>query len=136
MEDPVSGLPILEPTSCEGCGACCRGIGSPVVLFASHPTYGEPHPFRPASLPQPLIDEINFHFSGLKRGEEPQDACLWYDPKTRLCQHYEYRPQVCRDYELGGRACLLERRAALLAGNLRLPGIDRISPATREESVE
>lgn len=93
------------------------GIGSPVVLYASRPGYAEPHPFRPDGLPQPLIDEINAHFSGLLRGQEPQECCLWFDAETRLCKHHEWRPQVCRDYEIAGRECLRERRRAVLAGN-------------------
>lgn len=105
-------LPILgAPPSCEGCGACCEGIGSPVLLYASRPTYGSSHPYRPADLPAELIDEIDLHFSGLCRGQEPQERCLWFDPASRGCRHYEYRPQICRDYELAGRACLARRRA-------------------------
>ncbi|MBS0203758.1 MAG: YkgJ family cysteine cluster protein [Planctomycetes bacterium] len=109
-------LPILPPTSCDGCGICCLGIGSPLVLYASRPHYSDPHPFRPDNLPQELIDEINFHFSGLLRGQEPQEKCLWFDATTRLCKHHEFRPQVCRDYEIGGRECLRERREAMEAG--------------------
>ena len=112
MED----LPVI-PTSCDGCGVCCIGIGSPVVLYASRPHYAIPHPFRPIDIPAELIDEINMHFSGLIRGQEPQDKCLWFDTQTRLCKHHEYRPQVCRDYEIGGRECLRERRKAVMAGD-------------------
>ncbi len=111
-------LPVLPPKSCEGCGVCCFGIGSPVVLYASRPDYADPHPFRPPNLPQDLIDEINLHFSGLLRGQEPQDCCLWFDHTTRLCKHHEYRPQVCRDYEIASRECLRERRKAVEAGNV------------------
>ena len=31
------GLLILSPDSCEGCGLCCEGIGSPVLLYSSRP---------------------------------------------------------------------------------------------------
>ena len=109
-------LPILPPNSCDGCGACCLGIGSPVMLYASRPEYSEPHPFRPANLPPELVDELNFHFSGLRRGHEPQESCLWFDHDTRQCKHHEFRPQVCRDYELGGRECLRRRREAVRSG--------------------
>lgn len=98
------------PTSCEGCGQCCQGIGSPVLLYASRKDFGESHPYRPADLPVELIAEIDEHFSGLLRGQEPQGQCLWYDPARRSCRHYEWRPQVCKDYELAGRACLQLRR--------------------------
>lgn len=103
-------LTVLRPTSCDGCGVCCEGIGSPVVLYASRPDLLGPHPFRPPGLPQELIDEIDTQFLGLRRGDEPQARCLWHDAETGKCRHYEWRPQVCRDYELGGRECLAKRR--------------------------
>ncbi len=106
-------LLLLPPESCDGCGLCCEGIGSPVVLYASRTGLPTPHPFRPAELPQDLIEEIDIHFSGLTRGQESQDRCLWFDPVVRACRHYEFRPQICRDYELGGRACLQRRRDEL-----------------------
>ncbi|MEI8381214.1 MAG: YkgJ family cysteine cluster protein [Planctomycetota bacterium] len=133
MED----LPVI-PTSCEGCGVCCMGIGSPVVLYASRPHYATPHPFRPKDLPEDLVDEINVHFSGLLRGQEPQETCLWFDLQTRLCKHHEYRPQVCRDYEIGGRECLRERREAVLAGDqypLRNRGETLCQQATTDAST-
>ena len=103
-------LPILPPDSCDGCGLCCEGIGSPVLLYASRPGLPKQHPFRPVDLPAELIEEIDFHFSGLTRGQESQERCLWFDPANRVCRHYEFRPQICRDYELRGRECLQRRR--------------------------
>lgn len=108
---PVIPFDVHQGRSCEGCGHCCEGIGSPVVLYATRPGWEDRHPYRPPHLPQQLIDEIDFHFSGLTRGQEPQDHCLWHDPVTRTCRHYELRPQVCRDYELASRACLAIRKA-------------------------
>ncbi len=102
-------LDILEPESCDGCGLCCEGTGSPVLLYQSLPHHQGPHPHRPDGLPQPLIDEIDEHFLGLARGQEPIDECLWYDAESRRCRHYEWRPQICRDFELAGTACLLRR---------------------------
>ena len=109
-------LLILAPDSCDGCGLCCEGIGSPVLLYASRAGIAEPHPFRPANLPRELIEEIDFHFSGLTRGQEPLARCLWFDPESRRCRHYEHRPQLCIDYELGGPACLGRRREAVQNG--------------------
>lgn len=106
----MTALPVLGPESCAGCGHCCEGIGSPVAVYASRRVYGEHHPFRPVDLPPELIAEIDDHFAGLTRGQEPQERCLWFDPALRQCRHYEYRPPLCREYELGGRACLLLRR--------------------------
>ena len=103
-------LTVINPESCAGCGLCCEGIGSPVALYTSRSEFGERHPFRPEGLPAELIAEIDEHFGGLYRGQEPQERCLWFDPAARQCRHYEWRPQICRDYELAGDACLLRRR--------------------------
>lgn len=104
-------LKIVEPESCDGCGLCCEGIGSPVLLYQSRPDCDGPHPQRPPGLPQHLIDEIDDHFLGLARGQEPVERCLWYDPEKKQCRHYEWRPQICRDFEMGGEACLMLRKA-------------------------
>lgn len=112
MPRAASELPVLQPETCDGCGLCCEGIGSPVALYASRPGLAE-HPSRPAGLPEELIREIDEHFIGLFRGQEPQERCLWFDAESRRCRHYEWRPQVCRDYELGGSACLALRREHL-----------------------
>jgi Fe-S-cluster containining protein len=109
-ESPKSQFEQLTPDSCAGCGLCCQGIGSPVLLYQSRPAWGDQHPYRPEGLPAALIEEIDAHFAGLFRGQERQDQCLWYDPVTRACKHYEWRPKVCRDYELAGRECLELRR--------------------------
>ena len=60
-----------------------------------------------------MIDEIDFHFAGLFRGQESQEQCLWFDAENRVCKHYEWRPQVCHEYELGGYACLEKRRSCV-----------------------
>ncbi|MBS0262223.1 MAG: YkgJ family cysteine cluster protein [Planctomycetes bacterium] len=105
----LPALSILNPESCEGCGLCCEGIGSPVVLLVSRSEWETVHPFRFPGMPAELIQEIDDNFGGLFRGQEPQERCLWFDATNRRCRHYEWRPQVCRDYELAGRACLLRR---------------------------
>ena len=109
-ESPPREFDALKPTSCAGCGLCCLGVGSPVLLYQSRKEWEEHHPHRPEGLPAPLIEEIDANFRGLFRGQERQDQCLWYDPETRVCKHYEWRPKVCRDYELGGPECLNLRR--------------------------
>ncbi len=103
-------LTVLEPESCEGCGLCCEGVGSPVLLYASRPEWVARHPFRPEGLPGELIRQIDEQFAGLFHGQEPQERCLWFDTETRRCRHYEWRPQLCRDYEFGCSACLNLRR--------------------------
>ncbi len=110
MTNPERRFEELKPESCEGCGLCCQGIGSPVLSYQSREVWKDYHPFRPPGLPECLIEEIDNHFAGLFRGQESQTQCLWYDAETRSCKHYEWRPKVCRDYELAGFACLELRR--------------------------
>ena len=115
----MSELPILAPESCDGCGLCCEGIGSPVLLYQTRPELQGPHPFRPPGLPMELIEEIDRHFAGVPRGHEPQERCLWFDAEPRRCRHYEWRPQICHEYELGGPQCLrlrAERARELMQG--------------------
>jgi uncharacterized protein len=117
-----ANLTILVPQTCDGCGLCCEGIGSPVLLYASRQDQTGPHPFRPAGLPEELVREIDAHFLGLNRGQEPQQRCLWFNAEARLCRHYEWRPQVCRDYELAGDACLARRDAERAPSTAERPG--------------
>lgn len=105
-------LTVLEPEDCEDCGLCCEGVGSPVLLYQTNPGTGA-NSLRPDDLPAELIEEIDEHFQGLARGEEPQEYCLWFDPERRACRHYQWRPQICRDYEMGGTSCLERRRPFL-----------------------
>jgi Fe-S-cluster containining protein len=105
---------VLQPDTCDDCGLCCQGVGSPVMVYQSRPDIAGPHPARPPDLPQPLIEEIDAHFLGLARGYEPQESCLWYDPEARCCKHYEWRPPICRQYELGGQDCRKLRRPFVL----------------------
>lgn len=114
-------LNVLQPTNCDACGLCCEGNGSPVTLYVSRTEWqSQQHPYRPAGLPEELIREIDEHFGGLFRGQEPPERCLWFDAQARRCRHYEWRPQVCRDYELGGVACLASR-SAHIAGTVQPP---------------
>jgi Fe-S-cluster containining protein len=42
--------------------------------------------------------------------------CLWFDPQTRRCRHYEHRPQACRVFEIGSHDCHGARRRAGVVG--------------------
>ncbi len=109
-EPPLREFDELKPTSCGGCGLCCLGVGSPVLLYQTRADWEQHHPHRPEGLPVGLIAEIDAHFRGLFRGQEPQDQCLWFDPETHSCKHYEWRPKVCRDYEFADHECVELRR--------------------------
>ena len=106
------------PSDCTDCGACCRQNGSPVLLYNSRlgGSGDLPHPYRPVNLPAELVAEIDTHFLGLHRGQEPPGPCLWYDATTHGCRHYQWRPQICRDFEVGSPSCLADRRAAGTTG--------------------
>ncbi len=105
----MRGFDAVWPTTCDGCGLCCETGGSPVLVYQSRHG-GTPYDERPPGLPQALIDEIDHHFLGLWRGQEPREPCLWYDREQRACKHYTWRPRACREYALGGIPCVELRR--------------------------
>ena len=130
MELPA--LPVLSsaedrPTSCEGCGACCRRNGSPPLLFNSGLGTAGHHPLRPPGLPAELIAEVDAAFLGLHRGQEPPGPCIWLDAATDRCRHYDWRPQVCRDYAIGSPSCLHDRAEDRRAEDRRADGADPLA---------
>ena len=110
-EMKTAALPIIA--SCDNCGACCMHMGYPP--FAGMYDGGDPewlelresHPELAAAARQGAID-------GRGDAELP---CIWLDPQTRRCRHYELRPSVCRDFERGTEECIdhRERRGILNA---------------------
>jgi Fe-S-cluster containining protein len=50
----------------------------------------------------------------LRSGGRPTygTPCLWYDPETAGCRHYEYRPRACRAFAVGSPDCRDARRRA------------------------
>lgn len=90
----MTSLPLLE--SCDGCGACCRHLIVPP--FQNRDEWDRLH------VPPELIDEflplweVRFYLA-----EQP---CLWYDPETDRCRHYELRPQACREFEINSPSCM------------------------------
>lgn len=88
----MNSLPIL---TCDDCGVCCMQIGTP------------PYTGIDGDVPPPWLEwNVNRHCDRLDR----RLPCIWYDLKTRRCQHYEHRPQICRDFEVGCFDCLEFRR--------------------------
>lgn len=47
-------------------------------------------------------------------------ACVWLDPATLRCRHYEFRPQACRDFEVGSLLCRLSRDDEGIQNNSRM----------------
>lgn len=35
--------------------------------------------------------------------------CVWLNPESRRCNHYDLRPQACRDFEINSQLCRLSR---------------------------
>jgi Fe-S-cluster containining protein len=67
-----------------------------------------------ASLPPELLagllaDRRRVELGGPCRGYHGL-PCLWLDPQTRTCRHYEHRPEVCREFEVGSADCRRWRR--------------------------
>lgn len=91
-EQNVSELPILTR---DGCGACCLHSGVPP--FRDHEWH---------NVPIELVADIR-RFRGDMNG-----PCLWFDPETRRCRHYEFRPIGCREFEAGKMLCRMTRDVA------------------------
>jgi Fe-S-cluster containining protein len=69
-----------------------------------------------ASVPDEAKRELADYYAALHAGRTADRVreelpCLWLDPQTRRCRHYEHRPVVCRDFEVGGEECLAHREA-------------------------
>lgn len=105
---PRDAPPALPVLSCEGCGVCCEEAGLP-------PGYIMPELI--AFLPEELREELAFHLAeeaatGLTRNQRGL-PCIWHDPATGRCRHYDLRPDVCRDAPIGGDSCLFWRERRL-----------------------
>lgn len=62
-----------------------------------------------AALPKELADGITAYLDGPSYDDSA--PCLWLDPETLACKHYDHRPGICRDYPLAGPECHAERKA-------------------------
>ncbi|WP_145197656.1 YkgJ family cysteine cluster protein [Thalassoglobus polymorphus] len=92
----IANLPIIE--SCEGCGACC--MQTPVPPFV---VIDGQHEAKLRNVPEGLIAEIMPSWE--IRFNLQENPCMWFDPETLACQHYEHRPQACRDFEINCSSC-------------------------------
>ncbi len=64
-------------------------------------------------LPEALRAELEHHLeeetaTGWTRHERGL-PCIWLDPETKLCRHYDLRPERCRDFRVGGDGCTFWR---------------------------
>jgi Fe-S-cluster containining protein len=121
----------LTEIRCEGCGACCRRVGTPPGFFLAE-AFAMPHRdgehfaddrdweyWRaiPNEVRQELIDYYRGLFAGqIEDREAAEVASLWLDEQTGRCRHYEFRPMVCREaLDPGDKACLTCRAHAGLS---------------------
>lgn len=98
--DELNELPILN---CDDCGACCASVGHPQFYRNSNDELWK-------RVPEHLKKQVNDHVDALTDIDLGQ-PCIWLDPKTKQCMHYEYRPQMCRDFEVGSFHCHRFRRS-------------------------
>lgn len=66
--------------------------------------------FEMHGLPADLRDELELIALIEPDREEGGPPCIWYDPTTNKCKHYEHRPHVCADFPVGCESCLLYRQ--------------------------
>jgi uncharacterized protein len=86
----MTALPII--TDCNDCGACCSQLGTPPFLS-----------YERDLVPDELLAEIDaIEFT---QQDENGGPCIWLDPTTRQCRHYDERPFICREFEMGGEDC-------------------------------
>jgi Fe-S-cluster containining protein len=110
----VSERQSLPVVTCDGCGACCNHMGSPPEILYRQDgglsRWGR-------GLPAAVRDELAAYVAayGKVRLERDQGPCLWLDPVTKGCRHYEYRPEPCRELPVGGASCFSYRRQFGLA---------------------
>ena len=106
-----AGLPVIE--SCDGCGACCQVVTHPPFYSVFH-ELGEDAWERLKRERRDLILEIVADYRARRAAGEPLSGtpCLWYDPDSRRCRHYEYRPLACREFAVGEDDCRDARRRA------------------------
>ncbi len=89
-------LPVIE--SCEACAACCRR--TPIPPF-------EPGEEFALDVPVEYLEAIRDRISA----DQQFDLlpCVWLDPASLRCRHYEFRPLACRKFEIGSELCRLSR---------------------------
>ena len=107
----AAGLPVIE--SCDGCGACCLVVTHP-PFYSVFQEFGEENWERLKRERRDLVLEIVADYKARRAAGEPLSGtpCLWYDPATRRCRHYEHRPLACREFPVGEEDCRDARRRA------------------------
>jgi Fe-S-cluster containining protein len=69
--------------------------------------------WRWLNMPEVVKAELMAYYELLRNGDvwaRSVHPCLWLDPQTKRCRHYEWRPDVCREFPVGGPACFTWRK--------------------------
>jgi Fe-S-cluster containining protein len=104
-------LPVI--TSCTGCGACCQVVTAP-PFYRDLDGRGEDTWERLRWERPDLLAELRDaeRARRARGGSDYGTPCIWYDPATAHCRHYDYRPRLCREFAVGGVDCRDARRRA------------------------
>ncbi len=111
MSSPPKTLPVIG--SCDDCGACCQVVTLP-PYYRVFDEGGEEAWERLRWERPDLLAEFLAAYKARRSGGSPLygDPCLWFDPLTGRCRHYDHRPRACREFEVGGEDCRDARRRA------------------------
>ncbi len=116
---PAGGLAILEDP-CRGCGACCEYVGAPpgfVPAYSNEEAEATNEAWWQSAdgqslraMPAEIRATLDAYYLAVREGtladrEIRADPCLWYDPASRRCTHYEWRPSACKAFEAGSGDC-------------------------------
>lgn len=123
-------MPKMPADPCKDCGKCCQHLDRPPfnLLFDHSFTRihtgqvdgGSVKDWQDYPIWERIPDELKREVEEDRQsGKRPPDSpCLWYDPDTKKCRHYELRPTVCRDFTPGEPAC---NKFRIQLGLKRLP---------------
>ncbi len=99
----TSELPMVRDVSCDRCGACCMHMGYPPFIGMFNYDLGEGDP-EWLALPKELASEARQ--GAIDNRGDLELPCIWLDPLTRKCRHYDQRPEICRSFEMGSPECM------------------------------
>jgi Fe-S-cluster containining protein len=104
-------LPVIA--SCTACGACCMVVTAPpfrrVFDGEGEEAWERLRRERPDLVDEIVTDARARSLAGIPSYGAP---CLWFEPETRTCRHYDHRPRACRDFAIGATDCRDARRRA------------------------
>lgn len=100
-------------TSCAGCGACCLVVVAPPFVRHFDGEGEEAWERLRRDRPDLMNAIVASAHQRRERGEPSYGSpCLWYDPATQGCRHYDLRPTACRAFAVDSIDCHDARRRA------------------------